>query len=268
MIYNTFLFNGKRINYQDEGLGDNALVLLHGFMGTLDYWASFVFTYMRENMRVIAVDLIGHGESEAFGEVFTMELQADMLKALLDHVGVTQCVMVGHSMGGYITLAFAEQYPFYLRGFGLIHSQALADTEQEKINRERMCNAIRANRSGFVVEFMHNLFAPCNRERLNTEIQDSKNTALEMNEQCIIASQKGMIARPPRIRVLMDSGLPVLFIYGKQDPRISIDKAMAQAMLPKHSEILLLDNVGHMAPLEARDIVKEKLRSFLRTCNL
>ena len=268
MIHNTFLFKGKKINYQDEGQGDNALVLLHGFMGTLDFWASFVFSYMRENMRVIAVDLIGHGESEAVGDVFTMELQADMLKALLDHVGVTRCVMVGHSMGGYITLSFAEKYPFYLRGFGLIHSQALADTAQGKINRERMCNAIVENRSGFIVQFMHELFAPCNRERLNSEIQDSKNIALEMNEHCIIAAQKGMIARPSRVHVLKDSGLPVLFIYGKQDPCIPIDTAMAQAMIPKHSEILLLDNVGHMSPLEARDIVKEKLRYFLRVCNL
>ena len=98
-------------------------------MNSLEIWASYTYSYMRD-MRVIAIDLPGHGKSDIFGEVHTMDFMAETVKAVLDAVKVEQCVMLGHSMGGYVTLAFAEKYPYMLRGFGLLHSQAMADSNE------------------------------------------------------------------------------------------------------------------------------------------
>ena len=132
--HRTIVYQGHTLHYRDEGR-ENAqtLVLLHGYLQNLDIWSSYILTYMR-HMRVITIDLPGHGYSECFSEEHTMELMARTVKAVLDDADVEQCVMVGHSMGGYVALAFADLYPHHLRGLGLINSHALADT-QEAIER-------------------------------------------------------------------------------------------------------------------------------------
>lgn len=261
MIHNTLDYKGCTINYQCEGTGEEVLVLLHGFMGNLESWASLIYEYMRR-IRVVAIDLLGHGESGSLGDVHTMEEQADMVKAVLDALGIKKCVMTGHSMGGYIALAFAQCYPQYLKGLCLMHSHALADGEKKKQDRRRMCDIVSSNRAGFVIGFIPNLFAACNRERLAGQIKDLKDTALNTSCESIIASQKGMMQRPSRINVLQNSTFPVFFIAGRQDERISVDSTLAQAALTPLCEVLLLPNAGHMSVLEERHLVSRRLLAF------
>ncbi|MDD4829194.1 MAG: alpha/beta fold hydrolase, partial [Bacteroidales bacterium] len=132
MKHKSVLYKDKVIiNYQDEGQAKETLVLLHGFMNNLDVWASYVFKYMKE-IRVISIDLLGHGETSDLSESHTMEMQAEMVKAVLDYVGVHDCVIAGHSMGGYVALAFAELYPQTVKGLILLNSHALSDTDKGK----------------------------------------------------------------------------------------------------------------------------------------
>ena len=264
MIHHTFEFKGKTINYQDEGNGEVTLVLLHGYMNSLEVWKYFVMEYMN-SMRVIAVDLIGHGESETVEEISTMELQAQMVKSLLDKLGVKHCVMCGHSMGGMITLAFAEYYPQMLKGYCLMNSQALADNEKGKNNRLRACELIDNDRIKFIVDFIPNLFAKENRIKYSSEIEELKSIALNTPKQGIIAAQKGMIHRKDRCNVLAQSTCPVLFISGKEDIRIYTETLYAQACFPAHSETMILPT-GHMSFIEDELKVKIRLRDFTNMC--
>lgn len=265
MIHNILYYNGSKINYQCEGKGETTLVLLHGFMHDLRIWAPFVYSYMRE-IRVVTIDLPGHGESECCDEVHTMELQADVVKAVLDELGIKKCVMAGHSMGGYVALAFAARYSDYLRGLCLVNSHALADGVQKAEDRRRMCRIVKENRAGFIINFIPQLFAECNRDSLDEEIKDLQDYALNTGTEGIIAAQEGMITRKSHVDVLQNSNFPILFIAGREDKRISVDLVIAQASLAPHCEIMLLPNVAHMSHVEAKNIVKQRLLSFARMC--
>src|SRR5690606_35851185 len=118
-------------------------------------------------LRVIAPDLRGHGESAAPEGVYSMESLADDVRKLLDHLGLQRVVLLGHSLGGYVTLAFAERYPERLAGFGLLHSTAFPDTEESRENRLRMAEIARRRGSAPVIDnLVPKLFSPANREKM------------------------------------------------------------------------------------------------------
>lgn len=266
MIHHTLEFKGTNLHYQDEGNGDIVLVLIHGFMTDLRVWSSYVFSYMRD-IRVVTIDLLGHGHSGWLEDTpSTMELQAEAVKEVLDYLGINECVMVGHSMGGYVSLAFAEAYPQYIKGLCLLHSHALADGNNVKEKRQQTCEIINKNRASFIINFIPNLFAPASRDKYYYEIKDLQDSALDSKADGLILAQKGIATRTSKIELLKTLNVPILFIIGKQDPRISFDMAIAQASLPKHSEVLILENVGHMGHIEARDIIKQRLLSFTYSC--
>ncbi len=266
MEHSIVYFEGKKIHYQDEGRG-NVLVLLHGFLNNLDVWASYIYSYMKE-MRVIAIDLPGHGLSDTYDKIHTMEFMADAVKAVLDNVGVEQCVILGHSMGGYVTLAFAEKYPYMLKGFGLLHSQALMDSDSIKENRYRTCEMVKANKASYIVGFIPELFSKENRDLFARDIKDLQDLALDTTIEGIVAAQKGMAMRPSRIHVLSSAQMPIMFIFGKEDSRIPLEIGLSQAMVPQYSETLMLGNVGHMAHIEAREYVKMRVYNFVKSCNI
>lgn len=264
--HKTIIFEGHTLHYRDEGKGhQQTLVLLHGYLQNLDVWTSYVLSYMR-SMRVITIDLPGHGYSECFGEVHTMDFMAHAVKAVLDDAGVCQCVMVGHSMGGYVALAFAAIFPHHLRGLGLLHSHALADTDEIVERRMATCEQVAQNRASYIVSFIPPLFDTSHRVSMAQEIKDLQDQCLDTKIESVVAAQRGMASRPSRMEVLRDLEVPVLFIFGKNDPRIPISLGVAQALVARHAEIMILDNVAHMAHLEERDYVKPRLLHFVSTC--
>ena len=264
--HRTLKVDGRTIHYRDEGREHTkTLVLLHGFLQSLDVWSSYVLTYMH-HMRVITIDLPGHGLSDSFGDVHTMDFMAKMVKNVLNEAGVDQCVMVGHSMGGYVALAFADKYPYSLRGLGLINSHALPDNPQHAQYREAVCQQVKENRASYIVNFVPSLFDPANSAALSQDIKDLQDQCLETRTEAIVAAQQGMMERPSRIEVLQHLEVPILFVYGKNDNRIPLDIAVSQAMLPRHSEILILDHVGHMSFIEDREYVKPRIKNFVDTC--
>lgn len=264
MIYNTLIFKGKKINYRCEGEGKKTLVLLHGFMNNLCVWDKYFSAY-KDKMRVVAIDLIGHGESEVVEEISSMELQSEMIKEVLNALNIKSCVMVGHSMGGMITLCFAEKYPEYLKGYCLLHSSALADNPKGIENRKRACKIVNENKLKYIVDFIPNLFAEENVDKFANEIKTLKEIALSTPKEGIIAAQLGMIERTDRRAVLGLSKVPVLFIVGKKDVRADVLSVLATSVLPKHAEVLLL-NCGHMSFIEEEKIIKIRLLSFVDMC--
>lgn len=264
--HRTIMVDGHMVHYRDEGRNNKkTVVLLHGFLQNLDVWSSYVLSYMHD-FRVLTIDLPGHGHTDTFGEVHSMDMMARVVKTVLDEAGVNQCVMVGHSMGGYVALAFAEKYPYSLRGLGLVNSHALCDSDSHRESRQAVCEQVMENRASYIVNFVPTLFDDSNRAALLQDIKDLQDQCLETRADSIIAAQMGMMNRPSRIGVLQQLEVPVLFVYGKNDKRIPIEIAISQAMIPSHSEILLLDHVGHMSFMEEREYVKPRIKNFVDTC--
>lgn len=267
MLYNTLKFKGKTINYRVEGRGEKTLVLLHGYMNSLQVWDKFFKAYKDEDIVLVAIDLIGHGESEVVEEVSSMELQADMIKQVLDELGIRDCVMIGHSMGGMITLSFAEQYPNYIKGFCLLHSTACEDNPKGKENRKRACKIINENKLNFIVDFIPNLFAEKNVEKYSEEIKWLKELSASTKKEGIVAAQMGMIMRKDRNFVLEQTKVPVLFVIGRQDIRADLSVMLPQACLPRNSEVMILD-CGHMSFIEEEKIIENRFLSFVERCYL
>lgn len=259
-------YNNINISYTTEGEGDT-LVLLHGYMMSKEVFRS-ISSLLSETLRVIAIDLPGHGQTGVFAPVHTMELMADVVRIVLEECDVDKCVMVGHSMGGYVALDFAERYEVLLKGLGLMNSSALKDTAEAKRNRLRMVDIVRANRHGFINEFLPNLFAPRNIAKYKDSIDEIIEIANMMNAENIASAQLGMVERTGKTRLLRSLDIPFMLISGKLDPRQPIDKVLSQIELPKHAELLLLDGVGHVSFIEAESVVAEVLRSFTHRCFL
>lgn len=257
------LFENHKINYHVEGNGD-AVIFLHGFTESLEIWDEFSADLSLDN-RIICIDLPGHGKSENLGEIHTMEMMAGCVKAVLDKENIHECIVIGHSMGGYVALAFAEKFPAMMKGLGLFHSTALADTPEGKAGRAKAIEVIESNHAGFIMNFIPDLFAPANRETLKTEISELVTRARRMNMQAIIAAQKGMMERTDKLHVLKNADYPVLFIAGEQDSRIPYDKVIQQIALPKVSHALLLREIAHMGYLEASEKTIRAVKCFVES---
>ncbi|MCF8365721.1 MAG: alpha/beta hydrolase, partial [Bacteroidales bacterium] len=253
-------FENQKINFTDKGKG-KTIVLLHGFLESLEMWNDFV-EGLSADFRVVCIDLPGHGKSPVYSGSLTMEVMARWVKTVLDNLEIKSCVMVGHSMGGYVTLEFARQYSEMLKGFALFHSQASADTEEAKENRRRTINIVKLNKAGFINQFIPDLFAEENLERFDAEITRLQEIASKTPAKGIIAALEAMRDRSGKIELLLNTEIPVLFIAGKEDPRIPVQNVMAQAILPAHSEVMILGRTGHMGYIEARDKTFEMIKCF------
>ena len=263
----SILFQGQPVFFKDHGKG-NVLVFLPGFTETCDIWNDFS-RELSDTFRIIAIDLPGHGKTGTFGEIHTMEMIARVVKGVLDHLHIRECLLTGHSMGGYATLAFARLYPDMPRGMILFHSQAAADSAEAKANRDRAISLVKADHSNFIHQFIPGLFAPENVIRYESQIAELVLRASRITPASIIASLEGMKQRPDRTDVLAEMDIPFYFIAGKKDTRIPASLVMQQAAIPSHSELLLLGNVAHMGYIESRDVTLHAVRGFaLRTFGL
>jgi pimeloyl-ACP methyl ester carboxylesterase len=252
--------------YDDLGKGPT-LVLLHGFCENKELWNS-IQGKLSLYFRVISIDLPGHGLSKQESDELSMEYQADKVKELLDAIGVSQCILIGHSLGGYVTLAFAEKYAGQLQGFGLFHSTAFEDTEEKRRNRDRTIEFIEKHgMDTFADSFVTPLFYPKNRDKLSVEIEFVKNVCRQTDISAVIATTKAMRDRNDRIHVLKETQLPVLFIIGKEDNAVPFEKSMEQCHLPKKHSICILEETGHMGMLEKEEESLKCIKEFVEEVN-
>ena len=240
--------NGARVCFHIEGRGQ-VLILLHGFLENMDIFRRFS-EVLSKKYRVLLIDLPGHGQSQMQAESHTMELMAESVNAVIEHLEIEKTIMIGHSMGGYVALAFADKYMKKLCGLGTFHSHALADTTEAKINRGRAIQVVKEHHKDFISSFIPDLFTKKNQELLSGEIEELQIAARNIPKESVIASLEGMRQRTDKLKLLNTMRIPMLFIIGKQDPRAPLDKMMHQISLPKHAEVLILDDVAHMGYLE------------------
>ena len=257
---NQLLYKNIKISYTDQGKG-TAVVLLHGFLENKSMWNAFIPELAKKH-RVITIDLLGHGETECLGYVHAMEDQADMLYALLLFLRVRKVVLVGHSMGGYIALAFAELFPDYVKGLFLLNSTSRADSEEKKINRDRAIVVVKQNYGAFVSMSIANLFSEDNRERLATEIEKVKGEALKTPLQGIVAALEGMKIRKDREVLLHFAPYPIQLVLGQKDGVLNFEENIDQIEATKVKLTTFPD--GHMSHIENEKELKQVLVEFLR----
>ncbi|WP_162051547.1 alpha/beta fold hydrolase [Pontibacter pamirensis] len=250
--------------YIDAGAVD-ALVFLHGFCESKQVWADFMKP-LQQQFRTIALDLPGHGDNTKGISCYSMESMAEDVKRRLDELGVKKCLLVGHSMGGYVSMAFAEKYGHMLNGLCLFHSSALPDTVEKKENRNKTIDYVeRHGVVNFVNPFVEPLFFSDNRARLKEEIEMMKEIGRQTPKETVLGALAAMRDRPDRTEVLKEAKYPILFIFGKDDGAVPMEKALEQCHLPDNSMVYFIAKTGHMGMFERTYETRKTLQKFAET---
>ena len=247
----------------DSGAGDKCVVLLHGHLESMLVWDDFV-PLLYKHVRVVTLDLPGHGISVVAGEIHTMEFLADTVAAGIRALGIARCTVVGHSMGGYVALALCERHPELLDGIVLFSSTPNPDTPEKAENRRREIALVRAGKKEALARIAPAAgFAPENRTRMQDAIADLTEQVFVTEDEGIVALLNGMIARKDQNEMLRETKVPVLFILGRKDNYIPVEAA--EKMVAEHPEaqIVWLEHAGHMGFLEEPEAAAGALLDFV-----
>lgn len=234
--------------YTDQGSG-RAVVLLHGFLETASIWKDVV-ELVEHRHRIITIDLLGHGQTGCLGYIHTMEMMAEAVISVLDHLKVENFFAIGHSMGGYVALALAEAYPKRIEGLCLMNSTPFADSHDRQTNRDRAIRAVKHNPLTFIRMSIANLFDPHNKIQFTDEIESIMLEAMALPVQGIVAALEGMKVRKDRSKVLTELKVPKLAILGRHDPVLDYDTLRPQ-LEALHIMIAPMDG-GHMSYIETK----------------
>ena len=242
-----FLHATLRVISEGEGI---PLVLLHGYLESLHIWDDFAIE-LQHHFRVIRMDLPGHGESGMVAPVHSMEIMAESVIAVLDALAVDTCLLVGHSMGGYVTMAVAEARIERLLGFCLFHSTPFADNADKKANRDREIESVLRGKKELIINTnIPKGFADENLEIFKPEVEKARQIALGTTAAGIIAALQGMKQRTDRSVIIRQSSVPVLWILGEKDNYINFIAVKEKINLNQKGKLLVLKNSGHMGFIE------------------
>ena len=259
----NFLHKNTSVHYTSSGKG-SVVVLLHGFLENSSMWIE-ITKVLSKKYRVICIDLLGHGKTENHGYIHTMKDQANMVKAVLNHLSLRKYVIVGHSMGGYVGLAFSKLFASSVKGLCLMNATALPDSEEKKINRDRAIKAVKQNHKTFVRIAIPMLFSEENRAILTKEINQITTEALRISPQGITASLEGMKIREDLTSVYKNTNFPIQLIIGKQDPALAYSSLIDQTK-NTHVQVTEFPD-GHMSHIENKNSLLKTLTSFIKQCH-
>jgi pimeloyl-ACP methyl ester carboxylesterase len=250
------------IDYSKHGEG-NTIVLLHGFCENSTCFNKQVF-FLQQHFQLITPDLPGFGFSEVLDNT-SMEKMADEVYEVLIKEKINQCLLIGHSMGGYVTLSFAKKYSHMLNGFGLIHSTAYADSEERKEKRDQ---AIRVIEEKGAEPYVRNFIPPLFSKSFTDEkiIKELVEEGLRTSSEGLTQALLAMKNREDSTTFLKETTLPVLFCVGKNDTLIPEKDMFYQASLCKQSEIIYLEQSAHMGYLEEAEKCANAIKDFANDC--
>ncbi|MBR2961496.1 MAG: alpha/beta hydrolase [Alistipes sp.] len=267
MVERFIMAGSTALHVCDSQKGEKCVVLLHGYLENMLVWEEFA-SLLYQKVRVVTLDLPGHGISEVKGDVHTMDYLADTVVAMLDALNIERAVLVGHSMGGYVALAAAERHPERLAGLVLLSSTPNADSEEKRENRRREIAIVREGKKDMLARMAPAMgFATDNRKRFADEIEDLTEIVRLTEDSGIVALLGGMIERRDQNEMLHNLALPQLFILGRKDEYITAE--IAEAMVARHPQasVVWLDNSGHMGYVEEAERCAEELLKWVDTLN-
>lgn len=237
------------------------IVLLHGFGENEEIWDTFIPVLPKQH-EYIRLDY----SKITFCQ--TIDEYAAWVHHEIQQREITRFVLIGHSMGGYISLAYAAKHPAYLAGVGLFHSTAYADSEEKKKNRDRTAGFIKKHGSAkFIEGFLPNMYNETFKKRnsvyIRKQLQDNK----KLPKEALITATLAMKVRTDTSKVLASLAVPVLQIIGKQDLFIPFEDALAQISLLQKPYVCIIDHIAHAGMMEAPDECAAVTISFLEACD-
>ncbi|GKU80966.1 alpha/beta fold hydrolase [Niallia sp. NCCP-28] len=255
----TMIISGKEVAYQEAGKG-KTIILIHGFCGNAEYWENVM--PLLTNFHVVAIELRGHGKTSYNGESFLIEDLAKDIQCFLDKKELADVYMFGHSLGGYVTLAFAELFPEALAGFGLIHSTAYPDTEQGKEGRLTAIKKIQdVGMAEFVDGLIPNLFSDDSIRTKKEEVEKAKEIGYKTDAIAAMETLSAMRKRIDRNHIIANSPVPVLLVKGTKDKVVPLDRVASAS--GKHITAELLET-GHMSMIEDPTALSKLLVNFVK----
>lgn len=257
----SILYKDSRIHYTITGKG-SPVMLLHGFGEDSRVWSNQI-NHLADQFTLILPDIPGSGKSGPITGPVSMEAYAESINAVLEKERIDRLVMIGHSMGGYITMAFLEKFPEKLISFGLFHSSAFADDAAKKEARVKSIGFIRENGAiAFLKTSIPGLFM--NAEKSEHFIQELLDQGKSFTKDALIGYYEAMIARPDRTTLLKNAEMPVLIIAGEHDKAVPFEHSLKQSHMPSHCSFHVLRNSAHMGMLEESGASNIILANFLQ----
>jgi len=259
----SILYQNKKIQYQVSGAGQ-PVVLLHGYCEDQQMWDHFI--PLLPSAKYITVDLPGFGDSDVIPNISIGEM-AEVIMAVLKKLKIDKIILIGHSMGGYISLAFAEKYPASLIGLGLFHTHPYADTELQKAARNKSTDFLNRNGAAHYAKQLIPKLFPAGFSRFNNSLVNNLiHRASRFPVEGLICGQQAMRDRADHSKTLAKITCPVHFIIGKKDTTVDEKRALEQTTLAPKSLIHILPDIGHMGMFEQPKKTAELVREFINYC--
>ena len=250
--------------YTDRGTGE-VCVLLHGFLENAQSWAPVIQSF-EDKYRFLAIDLPGHGKSGVLHEEATIDDYAHAVRTLLDALGVNQVRLIGHSMGGYVCLAFAKAFPSRIKGLLLLNSTPQPDTPARIKNRNHGIALATKNYTAIVRMSIANLFTKHYRKNHAEEIAEAQQEALKTEIPSYIGAQKAMMKRPDMTQFWKMAGFQKMMILGNED--LLIDAAAIKKEYQQVNVEIRIITGGHMSLFENPCAVLNAIKEFLSYNNM
>lgn len=254
MIEKFIMAGDTPLHIADTERGDRCVVLLHGYLESMIVWDEFV-DLLKDKVRVVTLDLPGHGISNVIGEVHTMEYLAKCVGDAMAALGIERYSVVGHSMGGYVSLAMLDNYRDHIDSIVLLSSTTSADSQEKCDRRRREIELIKAGKKNTLARLVpHAGFAPENVKRLADYVEDIGELILMTEDEGVIAILGGMIERKSRGEDLLKSGIAHMFIFGRHDYYIPVEVAQEMIDADPTARVVWLEHSGHMGFIEEPEL--------------
>jgi len=260
----TAIYNGNSISYTIEGEG-TCLVFIHGYLEYKEIWSDFIKNFS-EDYQILCIDLPGHGQSQNISPIHKMKEMANVINLIINKNSIVDYVLIGHSMGGYISLSYLDRFPKQAKGIVLFSSSALNDSTEKILARNRDIELAQKGEKRMLINAnIPNMFSSSNIVVFKERIELIKEKVSEMSKEGIIAALKGMKVRVNNIELLRKTETPILFIAGKYDNLIQIDVSERQIENAKSVIFKVLRASGHMGYIEEELLSVSYIKDFLKS---
>lgn len=264
-------YGEDQLAYFDEGSSSlnnkTTLLLIHGFGEDHCIWKNQIH-FLSQYYRVIAPNLPGvhckplhihHTEAPSIGKY------VEVMHELMHHLHIEKYYVLGHSMGGYIGLAFADYYVKHVIGLGLIHSTSFEDSSAKKESRLKVAEFIQEyGTQKFLETSTQNLFGNAFKQAHPDKVQDVMDSVSDITPEAMIQFVMAMRNRRSHQHMLTEKRIPIWMIVGEEDIAVPLEDSLQQTQLLPPNNVIILKHVGHMGMLEATEQVNNALLGFIQ----
>jgi pimeloyl-ACP methyl ester carboxylesterase len=257
---------GITLGYSDQGTG-NPIVFLHAFPLNRSMWAEQEAA-LSQWFRIITVDLRGHGESDAPLWHSSLDEYADDIAALLDHLSIPQAILIGLSMGGYVSFSFYRKHSRRVRGLILADTRAPADSDEARAGRFQLAQTAYREGAAAVADLMLPKLLGPTALRTRADLVDQVRRMIKANEiSGIVVDAMAMAERPDSLALLPTIACPTLVIVGDEDQATPPAEAELMARSIPQARLAVIPGAGHLSNLEQPEQFNMLVKDFVEGVN-